>query len=191
MNLPNILTVSRFFLSLFFIYYIYQDGLSAKTIALLFFLAASLTDYLDGYFAKKLNLISDFGKIMDPIADKFLMLAAFFIFANMALIDSMVFVLIASREVLITAWRLAMMRRGKVLAAESLGKYKTVSQVVAIIVIMIFVIIQETSMYSGWSASTANVWFLVIYSLMLIVVALTLISGILFFWKNRRAINVG
>ena len=86
MNLPNILTVSRILLTIFFIKFLLKSGFSSSVIAAAIFTVASLTDYLDGYIAKKRNLISNFGKIMDPIADKFLVLSAFFVFMRLDII---------------------------------------------------------------------------------------------------------
>src|SRR3972149_6492846 len=128
MNLPNALTISRIVLTFLFIFFICSAGLISKFIAAVLFLIASLTDFYDGYYAKKYQLTSDFGKIMDPIADKVLVLAAFFVFTHMRLIPVWMFALIFIREVLITGWRLAAVLTGEVLAAEKAGKIKTVSQ---------------------------------------------------------------
>lgn len=185
MNLPNALTVSRIFLTLLFIAFILQNGFVAKVLAALIFTAASFTDFFDGYFAKKLNKVSNFGKLMDPIADKFLMLAAFFIFAQMNIIASWMFGVIALREIFITGFRLVMMGKGEVLAAEKAGKLKTVLQIVVISVILIFLILEE----SPWAQLFSVSLFLsLIGLLMLAVVILTLSSGVSYLWHNRRFI---
>ena len=96
-----------------FIGAILQEGLIFKIAAAVIFGAASITDYLDGYIAKKYNLVSKFGKLMDPVADKFLLLAAFFIFTRMDIVEAWMFILIAVREIFITGWRLVVVQKGK------------------------------------------------------------------------------
>jgi CDP-diacylglycerol--glycerol-3-phosphate 3-phosphatidyltransferase len=125
MNLPNILTVGRIIFAFIFLALIGQDGFGFKAAAALAFVLGSLTDLIDGYLARKHNLITDFGKIMDPIADKCLMLTAFYVFMRIGFVMPWAFWLIAVREVSITAWRLHRMSRKEVLPAETLGKYKT------------------------------------------------------------------
>ncbi|MCA9407743.1 MAG: CDP-diacylglycerol--glycerol-3-phosphate 3-phosphatidyltransferase [Candidatus Omnitrophica bacterium] len=189
MNLPNILTIARIFLTIFFIGVIQQEGFAAKVVGAALFAVASLTDFFDGYLAKTRNLITDFGKIMDPIADKFLMLSAFYIFMKLDVIAVWMFVVIAVREIGITAWRLLAMRSGKVFAAESLGKYKTVSQIAAIGVILMFMIVVETQNGHNLNETTLRVWNQCIYGLMLAAVGLTLVSGVFYIWKNRGHLN--
>src|SRR5438477_9959193 len=116
-NLPNYLTVARFILTFAFIFCVTHSGIVSAVSATLLFMLASWTDYYDGYYAKKYNLITNFGKLMDPIADKLLILSAFFIFAQRQLIPYGIFYLIFAREVMVTASRLKAIRQGKVLAA--------------------------------------------------------------------------
>ncbi|MBI5415199.1 MAG: CDP-alcohol phosphatidyltransferase family protein, partial [Candidatus Omnitrophica bacterium] len=112
MSLPNRLTLSRILLTLMFVWFLFQPGAGAKIIAVVVFLLASATDFYDGYYAKKYNLVSDFGKMMDPVADKFLVLTAFFVFAVMHMIALWMFVIICAREVAVTLVRLYAMKRG-------------------------------------------------------------------------------
>lgn len=188
MKLPNILTVSRFFLTFIFIAFIFKAGLASKIIAAIVFTIASFTDFFDGYYAKKYNLVSDFGKLMDPIADKFLTLAAFFVFTQMQIIPLWMFVIILLREVLITAMRLFAMNKGKVLAAEKAGKYKTVLQITAIYFMLIFIVLKEMDFFVRWTESTVAYWQYGIYSIMFMAVILTLFSGGQYLWNNRRAL---
>ncbi len=188
MNLPNRLTVARIFLTFAFLFFAFQAGIASKVIAAVIFLLASLTDFYDGYYAKKYHLISDFGKIMDPIADKFLVLTAFFVFVAMHLIQAWMFVAIFAREVIVTFIRLCAMRRGKVLAAEQAGKVKTVLQIVAISIILIFMVFTEMDLSGDWSARLGRFHQWAIGPLMLAVVAVTLYSGISFLWNNRRSV---
>lgn len=191
MNLPNRLTISRVILTFAFIYFISQNGLAPMIVAALVFTLASLTDYYDGYLAKKYNLISDFGKLMDPIADKFLMLAAFLAFVRMQIVADWMVVLILGREIIVTSLRLFAMTKGKVLAAEKAGKHKTVSQIVAIFSILGFIIFKEVlTLFDKWSLSIETWWRCGIDILMLVTLSLTLISGASYLWNNRKLIHV-
>lgn len=184
MNLPNILTVFRIFLTFIFIFFLYQAGLQAKVLALVVFTLASLTDFFDGYFARKYNLISRFGKIMDPIADKFLMLSAFFIFTQMYLIETWMFVIIFAREGIVTGLRLFAMRKGVAMEAEKAGKVKTVLQIVSVYLIMIFIVLVQLGIDVQLGKTLVNG----IYVFMLGVVLVTLWSGLSFIWNNRKGI---
>ena len=175
MNLPNILTVGRFVLALGFIFMMNQEGWCAIVVALFLFSLAALTDYFDGHFARKHQLISDFGKLMDPLADKFLILAAFFIFVRMGIFPIWAFVVIASREIIVTVFRLWAARTGKVLGAERLGKWKTALQITTIIVILLFLIGQRTGQISPFLLNGGST---LIYGLILGSVVLTLSSGL-------------
>lgn len=191
MNLPNRLTVSRIILTFAFIYFISQKGLAPTVVAALVFVLASLTDYYDGYLAKKHNLITDFGKLMDPIADKFLMLAAFLAFVRMQIVADWMVVVILGREIIVTGLRLFAITKGKVLAAEKAGKHKTVSQIVAVFSILGFIIFKEAlTALDQWSLNIETWWRCSIDVLMLITVSLTLISGISYLWNNRKLIHV-
>ena len=160
-------------------------------IATLVFVLASLTDFVDGYIAKKKNMISDFGTLMDPIADKFLILAAFVAFVRMHLVADWMVVVILGREILVTGLRLFALSKGKVLAAERAGKHKTVSQIVAIFAILGFLIFRELLVsFSQWPQGIEAWWRSGIEALMLATVALTLISGMSYLWNNRKLIHI-
>ncbi len=184
MTLPNILTVFRIFLTFIFIALLLQTGLWPKIAATIVFLIASFTDYFDGYYAKKHELVSNFGKIMDPIADKFLMLSAFFIFSKMNIIPLWMVIIIAVREIFITIFRLYALSKGAILSAEVGGKCKTVSQILAIIVILTFIILKELS-HSVYVRDILSVSIYGIYMMMFIVVIMTLYSGLSYLWNNR------
>ncbi len=186
MNLPNTLTVIRIFLTFLFIYLMGQEGIGAKAYASLIFVLASLTDFYDGYYARKHNLITCFGKIMDPIADKFLMLSAFFLFMQMHIIAAWMFWIIFIREVGITIWRFIAMKKGSVLAAEKLGKYKTVLQIAAIGIILTYIILSESQLPGHWLAKLMGGLSYGIYTIMLFAVGLTLISGGTYVWNTFR-----
>lgn len=191
MNLPNKLTTARIFLTFIFILLLNQNGLFPIIAAAIVFTLASLTDLFDGYIAKKYNMVSDFGKLMDPIADKFLILAAFVVFVRMQIVEDWMFILILGREILITGMRIFALTKRKVLEAERAGKHKTVSQMMAIFVILVFLIAREyLTKMSHWTTDMEAIWGSGIYFLMLATVTLTLISGVSYLWSNRRLIHV-
>ena len=118
MNLPNKLTILRIALAVVFVVLLFIPGLPAKIGALITFLAASLTDLLDGYLAKKNGQITDFGILMDPIADKILILSAFLAFVQMQLVEAWMVVIIIFREAVVTGLRVLALAKGKVIKAD-------------------------------------------------------------------------
>src|SRR5690625_5018042 len=148
MNLPNKITLSRIFLIPIFIlilsipmdwgewqwdhYYLPITHFIAGII----FLIASLTDWLDGYYARKYNLITNMGKFLDPLADKLLVSAAFILTVQMELAPAWIVIVIISREFAVTGLRLVAAGEGIVLAASSMGKLKTASQIIAIALLL-------------------------------------------------------
>jgi len=191
MNLPNKLTLLRIILTFVFICFLFSEWFFAKYFALLIFTLACLTDYYDGYIARKRDLVSNFGKLMDPVADKILLIAAFLAFVALKIVPLWMAVVIIFREVGITGMRLVMMSKGRVLAAENWGKYKTVSQMLTIFAILIFMVFKETLLKCSqlWSLSYEVLSMQIIFILMWITVILTLVSGFLCLWQNRRLLN--
>ena len=187
MNLPNKLTVLRVILVGVFMFFLFLQGLPAKILAFATFLIASFTDILDGYIAKKNNMVTNFGKLMDPIADKILVLAAFLAFVEMELIPAWMVVIIIFREAIVTGLRIAALTQGRVLAAEDGGKQKMVSQVFSIIAILLFLIFREAGIkvFGFWSGSTESLYKEAIFMLMLITTLLTMISGMSYLIKNK------
>src|ERR1043166_6358461 len=137
MNLPNKLTVSRFVLTVAFLAAIFSDLPYHESLALALFSAASLTDYFDGKIARRDKLITNFGILMDPLADKILVCSAFIAFVGRGWMPAWMVVVIVARELAITALRLLAASKNVVLAAEGYGKHKTISQIVAIISVQI------------------------------------------------------
>ena len=187
MNLPNKLTILRIILVAVFMFFLSLNGVWAKAAALITFLTASFTDFLDGYIAKKNNMVTSFGKLMDPIADKILVLAAFLIFVEMELVPAWMVVIIIFREAIITGLRIAALTHGKVLAAEDGGKHKMVSQVFSIVAILFFIIFKEAGIkvFGFWSAYTERIYRDIIFLLMLVTTFLTLASGMSYLIKNK------
>lgn len=139
MNLPNKLTVSRVIMIPVFVV-VLLSGLVpmpySRYIAVLIFMAASFTDYLDGHLARKYNLVTNFGKFMDPLADKLLVSSAMISMVSLGDIPAWIVIIIISREFIITGFRLIAVENGVVIAASWWGKIKTVSQMLMIIVVL-------------------------------------------------------
>lgn len=162
MNLPNKLTFIRLVLAVPFIYFLQESdhgGLTYRLIAFVLFVAASLTDFFDGYIARKYNLITDFGKLMDPLADKILVISALVLFVELNYMPAWMSIIVIAREFLISGIRMLAAAKGEVIPAGKLGKYKTTSQMI-VILIMILV---------------GNQWYN--FYLMMIPIVLTLWSG--------------
>ena len=193
MNLANKLTISRIILTFVFMCFFFMKALVFSYLALLAFMLAALTDYYDGKIARGRNQVTTLGKLLDPIADKILMLSAFLAFVEKGLVPAWMVVMIITRELVITGIRLIAATNGKVIPAEKGGKHKTVSQVVAIFIILAYVAVRDTILALNPSYLPARFAFFTdisIYLLMLITVALTLASGISFLWHNRNLILI-
>jgi len=132
MNLPNKLTVLRLILTLFFVTIVSVNKSPCWTVGLLLFIFAAMTDYWDGAIARKHGLVTDFGKLMDPLADKVLMTGAFVMLVQVGLFPGWAAVAILAREFLVTGIRLVAAGAGKVVAADKWGKWKTVLQIVTV-----------------------------------------------------------
>jgi CDP-diacylglycerol--glycerol-3-phosphate 3-phosphatidyltransferase len=190
MNVPNKLTVSRFVLTGAFLAVLFSEVRFHETIALFLFSAASLTDYFDGKIARRDKLITNFGILMDPLADKILVCSAFIAFVERRWIPAWMAVVIVGRELAITGLRLLAASKNQVLSAEKNGKFKTISQIVAIISILVL------ASYKQWGWLGENIfglnifgfgpwviWFTAISKW--VAVALTFSSGVTYLWKNR------
>lgn len=188
MNLPDKLTVSRILLTFVFMLFLFSGGVLTKVIALFTFLLASFTDFLDGFIARERNIGTDFGKIMDPIADKILVIAAFLAFVEMKLVPAWMVVIIVLREISVTGLRVYALTRGKVIPADDGGKHKMISQIIAIIAVLLFLILREAGIkvFHFWNPRTEAVYKETIFVLVFITVVLTLISGISYLVKNRE-----
>lgn len=144
MNLPNKLTFIRLVLAIPFIYFLQESGnvssdlaLTYRLIAFAVFVIASLTDFFDGYLARKYNLITDFGKLMDPLADKILVISALVLFVELRYIPAWMSIIVIAREFLISGIRMLAAAKGEVIPAGKLGKYKTTSQMIVILIMII------------------------------------------------------
>ncbi|PKN71819.1 MAG: CDP-diacylglycerol--glycerol-3-phosphate 3-phosphatidyltransferase [Candidatus Cloacimonetes bacterium HGW-Cloacimonetes-3] len=171
-NLPNALTILRFLMVPVFLYFLFVSTHAQRSwYALAIFVVASFTDYLDGMLARKFNVISDFGKIMDPLADKLLVLSALggLCWLPPYNLSTLIFIIIFARELLVTVLREVYQRRGIVVAADKLGKIKTVMQMLGIIAAFTFWAINPVITPSVLLSVT--IWFW-------LVAVITVISGL-------------
>ena len=189
MNLPNVLTLSRILFAVVLVVLLEERTLAGNVLATVVFALASLTDFYDGHLAKARGMISDFGKIMDPVADKILLLSAFGVLAHIGMVAWWMFDVIAAREVLVTLSRLMAMRQGRILAAERAGKIKTVAQIVAVSLVLLYLVVERCDFAEAWFRTVQGLWLWGIYALMIAAVILTLYSGVDYFAnqpKGRR-----
>lgn len=134
MTTANKITMVRILMIPFFIYFALQNDKTSFIVALVLFCAASFTDFLDGYIARKYNQVTDFGKFVDPLADKLLVTAALLIFIEKGIFPAWMVFIILAREFIITSLRNVAAAKGKVLAASWTGKVKTCVQIAGIII---------------------------------------------------------
>jgi CDP-diacylglycerol---glycerol-3-phosphate 3-phosphatidyltransferase len=194
MNIANKITISRILIMPAFIIGILDNSLGWRFVSLACFMYASFSDWLDGYLARKNNLVSDFGKFMDPLADKIFISSAFICFTSLhdLNIPAWMVIIIISREFIITGFRTLAVSKGVVIPAKSSGKFKTTSQLITIFVILVLLIIDSYEKYSGvhvlgYSMKVYTVTFPLIT--MSIVTALTLFSGISYIVENRNLLK--
>lgn len=175
MNTPNKLTMLRIIMIPFFVVFMLVDfGSWSKWAALAIFVIASLTDTLDGYLARRDHLVTNFGKFMDPLADKLLVCSAMICMIELGRIPSWVVIVIIGREFVISGFRLIASDKGVVIAANYWGKLKTVCQMVMIVVLIAdlgggFVILEQILIYAS--------------------LALTVISLVTYLWQNRSVLS--
>ena len=188
MNLPNKLTVMRVILVPFFIFFLLCDvpfGSQAGSIlALVVFIAASVTDALDGHIARSRNLVTNFGKFLDPLADKVLVISALVCFIQMGLVGAVPVIIIIAREFMVSGLRLVTANEGVVVAAGIWGKLKTAFTMVAIVIILFFAVLfgKDSTGYAAWVNITEQV-------LIWISTILTVISGAIYLNGYKEYIN--
>ena len=178
MNLPNKLTVLRIIMVPFFVFFMLTNvgGAANKWVALVLFCVASLTDLLDGKIARKYNLVTNFGKFMDPLADKLLVCSAMICLVEMETLAAWVVIVIISREFIISGFRLVASDNGIVIAASYWGKFKTVFQMAMIIVLIM---------------DLGGVFDMIGTVLVWIALALTIISLLDYVLKNKQVLTEG
>lgn len=175
MNLANKITMFRILLIPIFVlsYYYDQSGISSLAI----FLLGSFSDFLDGYVARKYDMITDFGKFIDPIADKILVLSAFILFIERGFVEPWVVIVVLFRELLISGFRMLAAKKNISIAADIFGKLKTTTQFFSVIFFFLTIILINRNMY------------IIGKVLLYISVALTVLSMINYLYKNREVFN--
>ena len=196
MNLPNKLTLLRIILVPIFVVILLLDKAIPHSylIAGLIFGIASYTDHLDGEIARKYNLITDFGKFMDPLADKIMVISALVCFIELSLIPSWCVILIIAREFMVTSIRLVAAPKGIVIAANIWGKLKTVTQIIAIVVIMLlsyFNELSELGISLGFltDSEAIKIYPTVNFIFIILATVITVISGIVYLMQNWDAVK--
>lgn len=172
MNLPNKITIARILLVPVFLFFCYQTVWWSKAAAVIIFVVASLTDYLDGQIARSEHLVTDFGKFLDPIADKMLVTAALCVFVEQGRLAGWALLIVLVREFAVSALRMIAADKGKVIAAAWSGKVKTASTMVCIVLMLIFIS-----------------YPILDYLCCDVIVLTTVYSGAEYFWNNRDVID--
>lgn len=185
MNLPNRLTLARLGLVVFFVGCFSIEFPYGFTAAFAIFLLATFTDWLDGEIARRQQLITDFGKLMDPLADKILTAAAFICLSSHGALPAWAVILIISREFLITGLRSLAASKGIVMAADTLGKHKTSWQMGTILYFLLLLSWREFYTPAWFSAA----WWGGTHVFVPIMVALSTWSGLAYLQKNRDLID--
>lgn len=193
MNLPNRLTVMRMILVPFFVAAVLYPFPHHFLIAFILFAVASYTDHLDGKIARKRNLITNFGKFMDPLADKVMVLSAMVCLVSQDLADVWIVVLMLAREFMVTSIRLVAADRGRVIAANVWGKAKTVSQIVAILAVLLMQYLLELGSMGilSLSAESGLIMGMVGDVLLAIAAFFTVLSGLVYLRHNWDILREG
>lgn len=193
MNLANKLTLIRIILVPIFLVFIAYQGLPyGSVIATLIFIIASVTDQLDGYIARSRNQVTNFGKFMDPLADKLLVTAALISLVELQLVPAWAAIVIIAREFAVSGLRTIAASEGLVIAASWWGKIKTVIQIIAIVLLLLQVnIINSPGIKELVAGSNflRNFFIYVPDIFLYLAVAITIISGVDYFKKNKNVIN--
>ncbi len=188
MNLPNQLTVARLALTAVFVVCFYLPVEHHVTIAALVFGVASVTDYFDGKIARARGIVTNFGKLFDPLADKILIAAAFILLVEQGDLPAWVAVVVLAREFFVTGIRLIAAGQGAILMAEKLGKHKMLWQIITVSWYLVKLASEETLFgFAKPFYATVPGWVgdIIVYFTTL----LTLVSGFSYFWKNRQLFN--
>lgn len=177
MNIPNKLTVGRMIMVPFLVLFLLTGwgGEANRYISLAIFVIASVTDWFDGYLARKHHLVTNFGKFMDPLADKLLVCSAMICLIELERLPAWIVIIIIAREFIISGFRLIAAENGIVIAANYWGKFKTVSQMIMIILLLlhfggVFAVLEQIFIWMS--------------------LALTVISLMTYIWQNRSVLSM-
>ena len=187
--IPNLLTSSRILLVPVFLYFLFSDFSHGKLLALICFVIAAITDAYDGKIARKHNIVTKFGIFLDPLADKFLVLSAFYAFMFISDLDTTIklwmIILISFRDILVTLLRTIMQYKGITMITSKLGKIKTAFQLITIHLILIFLIFKSYSV-----AIPSDLFYNEsLYFLMVITTIITFYTGVHYFYHNYKTLG--
>ena len=185
MNLPNKLTILRLILTPFIIAFLYIDKFESKLISLILFIIAMITDIIDGKIAKKRNLTTTFGTFLDPLVDKILLMSLFIAFTDLGLIPVWMVLILVAREFFVSALRTISMSKGKIIAANWMGKTKALLQTITISIILLLIALEKTNIFSTINLNIRNIS----YSLTFIIVLVSIIFALRFFNLNKELIT--
>ena len=175
MNLPNKLSIIRVALIPVIVVLLYQQSDACRIIAGALFIIASLTDFLDGYIARKYDLVTNFGKFIDPVADKLLVLTTLIMLLHRSQTEAWIIIIILCRELSVDGLRLVAVTQGKVIAASPFGKIKTTCQMIMITAAILL------------NQSAFSTWYMIILTAAAVV--MTLFSAVDYFVKNRAVFS--
>jgi len=180
LSIPNMLSYLRIVLIPVFIYLLTLRTLEAWTLAVIVFIIAAFTDFLDGWVARLLKQESEFGKFIDPVADKILVISALtaiiVIDKNFEIFDSWMIIIIVGRDVLITVMRMLAIKRGRSLRTSRFGKFKTAFQMMSVVIIIMIYVVRKSGIYPAHEEAP--------YWVMLAVTILTALSGVRYLMTN-------
>lgn len=187
MNLPNSITVARLVLTAIFVAAASADSFTGNLIALIAFALATFSDFLDGYLARKLNLVTSLGKLLDPLADKILVAAAFIHLTALGLCPVWVTSVIIAREFLVTGLRQIAVEQGQVIPADNLGKWKTTFQLIFCLAALVWLLVAEAPESFFHTLTHPQGWLIRVslYGALL----LTALSGFNYTWKGRHLLK--
>jgi len=191
MGLPNQLTVLRMALTPVVVFFLSRESLAFRYLALIVFLLASLTDWYDGYAARKLGRITPWGKFLDPLADKILVITTFCVFASLGLVKAWMVVIIAVRDILMTVLRLYGEWKRQPVVTSMSAKWKTAGQMTAIYIILLYLVMHAHTV----SAGTSPAWFIwlqqgkALDKMMLVVTFITFATGVQYLLENWRLVR--
>jgi len=189
MNWANRLTLSRLVLTIMFVAALNSSWQYGRTLALVIFLLAGISDFVDGEIARRYGIVTDFGKLMDPLVDKIMIAAAFISLVPLKAVPAWAATTVVARDFLITGLRMMASAKGKVLPAETLGKQKTSWQVVTVIFFLVLLSLHELRYANETSTWWYRAWHEAGPILVWITVALTIYSGLGYMWRHRELIS--
>ncbi|HEY1582223.1 MAG TPA: CDP-diacylglycerol--glycerol-3-phosphate 3-phosphatidyltransferase [Chthoniobacterales bacterium] len=189
MNWANRLTLGRLVLTVFFVLSLSSAWAHGRTIALLLFAVAGITDYFDGEIARRYGFVTNFGKLMDPLVDKVMMAAAFICLVPLGAVPAWVATIVVARDFLITGLRLIASSDGVILPAEKLGKHKTSWQIATVVYFLVLLAAHELGLVAPGATWWHQAWHYGGDLLLWITIGLTIYSGLGYLWRHRGLIK--